>query len=422
MAERLSERGAMDLILYYGREGLLHHMQNTAQGMLNLVGEHPVFRFWRGVALSMQENHTEAIRDYTTANGRREVQIAVIYAHMHSLKAQRQIDQDAINDLESKAMLEEKNATPCAWLQTTAFLYMTGDCVRARETCQKVPAGTGDDYLNTHSLMGWANLFSGRSAFVEKAMSNFEKAVDPAQGGVANHVDALLGKAAYLDQKRMYPQAIEVLNEVAASGQKGTEMGHAVQCEKAKTCVKRGEWTLASEGVQRILAKDPGHVQALMILSLYLSVEETRHNITANTLRELHKALQATEPRTHKLYAFISKALARLSGGSAQILQSTQALIARAATLQPRNAEYISEKAYQLSLAGEWAKALESFRLALQVDDGNLGALHGIIRSQLMLGKLDEAEQQLEFLNEMHISERPAELCYLIAVMKWRKH
>eukprot|EP01063_Lacrimia_lanifica_P030925 TRINITY_DN5002_c0_g1_i1.p1 TRINITY_DN5002_c0_g1~~TRINITY_DN5002_c0_g1_i1.p1 ORF type:complete len:1347 (+),score=658.12 TRINITY_DN5002_c0_g1_i1:120-4160(+) len=431
MGSRLSERTAMDLILYYGREGLIHHVYDVAQNMLQQMGEHPVFRFWSGVSLAMQGSHTEAIREYSAAEiqGRREVQIAAILAHVHALKKQRQIDQGAIDELETKLMMEERSALPGAWLQIAAFQMILGDNLKARESAQKCVTDTPDEYINALALLGWINLTSNRSAFVEKSISNFDKAADPTQGGVEGHVDALLGKVAFLDLKKNYSTALHMLNELVASIPKGTEISNVIHIERAKILIKKSHnamkrelWDQAHESTQRILSKDPTNVQALMITNLYLCVvEERSQSVSANGVRELYKALEATEPRTHQLYAYCSRTLTRLSM-SPNLLAATQMLINRACELDPKNAEYISEKGYQLCLAGEWAKALDTYRQALHVDDGCIGALHGIIRTQLMLGKLDEAEQQLEFLNQMQISERPAELSYLVAVMKWRKH
>ena len=418
----MAERDAMDLILYHGREGFVHHMQKVCDLMLQQGGEHPVFRLWRGFSLASQGRVTEAIRDYTAATGRREVQLAVYTAHIAALKSQRQIDQDTIDDIETKLMVEEKSAIPSAWLQCAALHWMQGDHIKARDTCQKAMDNQQpDSYINAQSLMGWINLSSKRTAFIEKSITNFDKAVDVSQGGIAGHVDAHLGKVAFLDQKKNWSAAIQIINELAASSPP-VDLLNIVYVEKAKILIKKGQWGLAAETAQRLLNKEPANIQALMIINLYLLVEECRYSVAANSVRELWKALEIGEPKTHVLYALISKTIARMSGGSTQILHTTQMLMNKACDLQPKSAEYISEKAFQLSLAGEWSRALDTFRQALQLDDGNLGALHGIIRSQLMLGKLDEAEQQLEFLNQMQISERPAELCYLTAVMKWRKH
>ena len=54
--------------------------RNAAQRQLEQMGEQPVYRFWRGVAVALQGGFTEAMRDFTAADDKRDVSIAVIAA------------------------------------------------------------------------------------------------------------------------------------------------------------------------------------------------------------------------------------------------------------------------------------------------------------------------------------------------------
>jgi tetratricopeptide repeat protein 21B len=57
------------------------------------------------------------------------------------------------------------------------------------------------------------------------------------------------------------------------------------------------------------------------------------------------------------------------------------------------------------------------------LDELNMEAMYGAIQCLVVLGDLDEAEQQLEFLAEVSISTgRSASLPYLMAQLCWKKH
>eukprot|EP01062_Namystynia_karyoxenos_P029524 TRINITY_DN22164_c0_g1_i1.p1 TRINITY_DN22164_c0_g1~~TRINITY_DN22164_c0_g1_i1.p1 ORF type:complete len:1333 (+),score=623.83 TRINITY_DN22164_c0_g1_i1:88-4086(+) len=424
MADRMSEKEAMTLILYYGREGFIRHMAKVCQLMLARRGEEQVFRFWYAFSVASEGNATEAIREYNKAlqhGPPRNIQIAVCAAKIHVHKSMPRIDQSAIEALQNDMMMVEGEASDGARLQLAAFHWLVGDHDKAKEWAHRAVEHS-DEFLSGHGLMGWIHLSSGRSAFVEKSCGDFQKALDTSHGGSAADVDAALGRVAYLRHKRQHREAVDQLNQLIAAC-RNDEVLKPITIEKAKVLIEMGEWDQAADTTQRLLHKDKDNVQALMLIVLYLLVIECRFSVAANNMQDLVRALDVHEPKTHRLYHYITRTVSRLSGGNQQVLNATQTLINRACELNQQSCEYQTERGYQLSLVGEWQKSLDAYRTASQLDEGNIQALNGIIRCDLMLGKLDDAEQQLNFLNEIQVSMgRTAELCYLLALLKWRKH
>eukprot|EP00756_Hemistasia_phaeocysticola_P023049 Hpha_TRINITY_DN15868_c2_g7::TRINITY_DN15868_c2_g7_i1::g.192122::m.192122/K19673/TTC21B, IFT139; tetratricopeptide repeat protein 21B len=427
MADRvgpMTEKDAMTLILYYGREGFVRHMGKMCQSMLARRGEEPVFRFWYAFSVASEGNVGEALREYTKALSHgpaKNIQVAVNAAKIHAHKSMPRIDQAAVDSLKNDMMMVENDASDGAKLQLAAFYWLIGEHESAREWCQKA-VEYSDEFLNGHGLMGWIHLSSGRPAHIEKSAADFAKALDPAFGGQKDDVDAGLGRVAYLRHKQQHAEAVEILNQLIASC-KCDEVFKPVTVEKAKVLVETGDWEQAADVTQRLIHRDKENVQALMLVVLYLLVVECRFTVASHNLQELVRALEVHEPKTHRLYYYITKTVSRLSGGNSQIMQATLALITRACDLLPTSSDYHTERGYQLSIVGEWQRALEAFRQASQLDEGNIQALNGNIRCDLMLGKLDDAEQQLNFLNEIQVSTgRTADLCYLFALLQWRKH
>jgi len=420
----MSEKDAMTLILYYGREGFVRHVGKMCQSMLARRGEEPVFRFWYAYSVAREGNVSEALREYNKALSHgpvKNIQIAVIAAKIHAHNSMPRIDSSAVEGLKNELFIASSDASDGAKLQLAAFYWLTEQHEIARETCAKA-VEYSDEFLSGHGLMGWIQFTSGRQAYIEKSTANFSKALDPAFGGSREDMDAGLGRVAYLRHKMRHSEAVEVLNQMIAAC-KSDEVFKPITIEKAKVLIESGDWEQAADVTQRLINKDKDNVQALMLVVLYLLVVECRFTSAAHNLKELVDAVEIHEPKTHRLCYYITKTVARLSGGNQQIMQMTLSLIKRACDLSPNCSEYHTEKGYQLSIMGQWQHALEAFRQASRLDEGNIPALNGNIRCDLMLGKLDDAEQQLNFLNEIQVSTgRTADLCYLFALLQWRKH
>ncbi|KAH9505252.1 Tetratricopeptide repeat protein 21B [Bulinus truncatus] len=86
------------------------------------------------------------------------------------------------------------------------------------------------------------------------------------------------------------------------------------------------------------------------------------------------------------------------------------------------NADFVNEMGCQLTLRKDKRCHEESLRLQMQLDETSVAALTGIINCQLLQGHIEEAAQQLEFLNEIQQSiGRSADLAYLSAVLAIKK-
>jgi tetratricopeptide (TPR) repeat protein len=73
-------------------------------------------------------------------------------------------------------------------------------------------------------------------------------------------------------------------------------------------------------------------------------------------------------------------------------------------------------------LLAEYGAASDLFNQASALDEGNVDALHGRIRCKILQAKYKEAEQELEFLNEITTIGANAELLYLNAILAWKLH
>eukprot|EP01012_Entosiphon_sulcatum_P028886 TRINITY_DN3505_c0_g1_i1.p1 TRINITY_DN3505_c0_g1~~TRINITY_DN3505_c0_g1_i1.p1 ORF type:complete len:1334 (+),score=365.73 TRINITY_DN3505_c0_g1_i1:81-4082(+) len=422
------EKETMALINYYARNGLYRHVQTVCTDAITRRGEDPIFRFWRGFSLDMEGSPTEALQNYRMAEGKREIHYALLAAMLHAHRRSKLIDSEAVDELEAKLMVDEKTATEQAIVQTACFFWHLGDHAKAREYVQKV-ATYSDEYITAATLRGWIDLTSDRTALQEKSIGYFNSVLGEADGdsdaaagaGVKRDIEALMGKVAYLEtqaQARNYPQALEYLNRAIVQHASFTP----ALIVKAKILIKAGDWEQAAEITQRVLSKSRGNLEALMLTTLYLLVRECRPAVAASNITELIKAVELQEPKNPKLCHTIARTIARLAGSTPQVVKLTSGLAELAHKLDPSRGEYLTELGYQLSLLGDYAQALTWYKKASSVDEGNVQALIGLSKCHLMMGKLEDAEQQLEFLHEVQASVgRNPEITFLGGLLLWRK-
>jgi tetratricopeptide repeat protein 21B len=69
--------------------------------------------------------------------------------------------------------------------------------------------------------------------------------------------------------------------------------------------------------------------------------------------------------------------------------------------LAPQTSTYAAEVGEQLLMMGQLAEAGQQFREATRLDESNMEGHYGIIKCQILEGNLEDAAQQLEFLNEV---------------------
>lgn len=74
-------------------------------------------------------------------------------------------------------------------------------------------------------------------------------------------------------------------------------------------------------------------------------------------------------------------------------------------------------------MIGDYASAYTTFQKATSLDETNMTPLYGMIYCRIKQDMLEDAEQQLEFLNEIgdSLGAKTAEHVYLEAILEWRK-
>ncbi|GCC22011.1 hypothetical protein chiPu_0000395 [Chiloscyllium punctatum] len=411
MAEQ--DSATLALINYYCQKKYFNHIQIAADEGLKKYGNDAVFLFFHAYGVLLEDRIQEAIRELETVKEKSDVSLcsimALIYAHKKSLAP----DRDAIHELDSKLKEDRKTAGQMALYFAGLFLWHIGRHDKAREYVDrmiKLSNGAKKGLI----LKGWIELTCGRDAYAKKAIKYFDEGN---QGG--NDVFAMMGKVQYLEIRQNYSGALDMVNQIIVhfpgflpAFVKKVELQLALQ-----------DWDQTIETIHRLLQKDSHNFEGLGMLALHSLCREGNIKEAGSRLGDLISVLDRFEPHNPDLFYKMALAFSRMCGRNQIILQQTCTLVERAFSMSSRNAEIANELGYQMVLQGKVKEAVRWYKTAMSLDESSVPALTGIIRCQLIEGQLEDAEQQLEFLNEIQQSiGKSGELSFLRAVLAVKKH
>ncbi|XP_061174848.1 tetratricopeptide repeat protein 21B-like isoform X2 [Saccostrea echinata] len=398
-------------ISYYCRENYYCHMENAAMEGLQKYSNDPVLKFFRAYAIILQGRVQEGIRELDVLKDKRDVNIcstmALIYAHKHS----QTVDREAVQELDAKLKEERKQSGEMGLYYGGLFLLLNGKPDKAREYIDRMlkMATTKEGFV----AKGWIELLSGREA--KKAIKYFDDAIG--MDG-SRDINALLGKAKYLESRHNFTGALELINQLIV-----TYPGFMpALIEKMKLQLNLQDWDQAIETAQRALDADLHCTEALKYQVIYLLAREGNYSEASNKIGDVISALDRFEPRSAFLYYHMAQIFCRMCGRNALVLQQTYTLVERSVQQDPENTEYINELGFQLLLQGKVKDAMKCYRNAMKINDTSVQSLTGIIRCQLIENQLDDAAQQLDFLQEVQQSiGRTSELAYLSAALSIKR-
>lgn len=140
----------------------------------------------------------------------------------------------------------------------------------------------------------------------------------------------------------------------------------------------------ASDTAYRILNLEPQNIDALRIKTIVMLCRDGKIDETAESLRDLFKALEKYEATNSEIYYEIAQLFSRCSSQNAKILAETYRFAEKSNTLVPNNANYLVELGFECILMKQVKNAVKFFRNATKIDDNSIQALCGLTLCQLL--------------------------------------
>eukprot|EP00043_Microstomoeca_roanoka_P026514 m.11852 g.11852 ORF g.11852 m.11852 type:complete len:1331 (-) comp6680_c0_seq1:160-4152(-) len=417
----LDEQVHQATINYYARHGYWRHVQLAVKQGLKKLGNDPVMHLWSGFSQAMDNaQRPEGMRSLQKLTENRDVGIAALLGLIHAHKQADNVDKDAVKDLEARFKSALKESGEVALHQAALVMWHSGKSDKARDLVDKLLRlnSASSDGL---AVRGWIDITSGRESHAQKSIRYFDEALKPFQGRSDQvHLDSLLGKAHFLMTiKNDSQSALTLLNQAVALFP--TFLPALI--EKSWAHMALNDWDGCLDTTRRCLGINPDCIPALHIQSICVLARTGQYEEAAGILSKMVAVLDSLEPQSHQLYYTLSRAPARVSGRNQAVLQQTRTMLDRAMQINPNIADYYNEMAHQQLLRDHHAASQKLYKKAMQLDESSVVALHGTIFCQILLGQLEDAQTQLDFLSEIQASlEVSAEVTFMRALLTSKRN
>ncbi|XP_067824088.1 tetratricopeptide repeat protein 21B-like [Heptranchias perlo] len=403
-----SESATLASVAYYCQEKYFNHVLNVANEELKKCCNEPLLLFFKAFANLMEGHTQEAIRDLEAIKSKPNVSLCSIIALIYAHRKSSIVDQDAIQELDTRLKESHKTAGERALYYASIFLWFVDRHVEAREYADRLMKMSGGS-KEALILEGWIELTGNKNGNLKKAVGYLEEGLQDSKDTFG-----LMGMVCCLQKEQNYVAGLETVNQIIVT----IPTFLPALILKMKLFLAQNNWDQTLETAQRIMLKDGANVDALLILCLHALCKEGEHTEAENYVKQLISALEKREPQNPKLHQRVAVVLSRMCGRNQTILEQTYNLVEHALDMAPADAQIAAELGFQLILQEKLRDAVKQYTDAMKLDESNIPALTGRIRAEILLGQLEDAEQQLEFLKEVQeFIGTSGELAYLQSVL-----
>ncbi|XP_062848130.1 tetratricopeptide repeat protein 21B [Trichomycterus rosablanca] len=381
-------------LIYLLRERFYRQVINTALSYLKTYPNDPVLLFFKAFAAFNEGHFQDAIRELNQLRDKPQVSLCSVMALLWAHRQRETIDGEAVSELDSSFKMTRRTAGEKALYYGALFYWILGRNQKAREYIEKM-----FKLFNASSegliLKGWIFLTSEIDTERSQAIQYFDNSICDFK-----NVFGLMGKIEFFMARQKESHALETVNQIIVSY---PDFIPALIL-KMNMFMSLHDWEQTAEVAERILELDAQNLKALQMIIVTSAAKNGDIEKVKKDLQFLMSAAEVTEPSTPSLHVEITMPISRLCGHNKEVVQMLASFVQRSVSRAPDDSAMASELGYLLTLQHKYKDAHRWYSKALNIDQSSVAALVGIIRCQLMDGRVEEAAQQLEFYHEMEQS------------------
>lgn len=192
--------------------------------------------------------------------------------------------------------------------------------------------------------------------------------------------------------------------------------------EKYLCLMSLGEWDEYHQAALEVSQRDRNSIEAAKALAFYELAREGNIDNAFMKIKELEDLIEKNEGKNPQLLYESAHLFLRVCGRNKKIAELLKRILEKCRKYDPLNADYAIELGNQLLMLGNVEEAYKVYQEASSLDESKLESITGMIECKLLQDDIDDAENQIEFVNVMQQTiGRTATIAYLEAMLTIRK-
>ena len=383
---------------YYLREQLWHTAIDFCTEELE-KGRDPYVSFWRGFAYSQEGSLIEAIRDIEPLQNVEDYKYSSLSALLYIHGLYNNPDETKMDQIRMQLDIDSSNRFDC--LNAMRFcIYLKDDeqFILLSERLNSFKGGEGEDLV----IKGWKLCTEENHSSWEESKNIF---IQYEKDYGNENIDAIFGKLKAMEQienikkNKSYEEILDNYSEIIKLNPKFTPL----HIERIKIYLLKNDYDNANEYINSKL-NSIQNFELFKILALCNLMQDGDFKTAIYNLNKMLEIMFEAEPKNPNLYYNSAQLFASISDKNKDILDISRQLIDKAIEYNPRNSNYLIEKAYLLLYSGQIKEASDLFEKCGEIDSGNKDNVIGLIWCKIYQGKYREANEDVKYMCEINES------------------
>jgi tetratricopeptide repeat protein 21B len=405
-------------VYYLVRRGWYEQTLRLCDSTIQKKGKDPVAVYWKAFALGMMGNISECKRQLDSFAQRRDMQLPVTMALLYFNRRTSNPDREVIDALSSELNVAEDVTKEAGLVLAARFALFTNDYTTAVRVSQKLLSSCRGSPSTAFELEGQC---VEQWCVIEEAVASLElgNSLSPEQQRQLQSIDASYrgkteqaevdGLMIYIKSRliqRNSGDALALLNQCIAMHAWFTP----ALSEKASILASASEWEQALDAAQRALDAEADNFDALRVIAMHSFLQESQPAEAFSKLEDVDNALRNKEPSACATVLETAQLFSALCARQSKPLMCCFKMCERSLKHSPSvqmDALLLCQMGQINIMQGvtQYENAMKNFKEASKRDANCVGALEGMVLSQLMEGLYEDAEGQIELLSVMHSQE-----------------